>query len=62
MLQDRLQEHIENGASLGRLIDRNHRKIYVYRPNQAPEVLDNLEAVDGNPQLPKSVLKMAKIW
>ncbi len=61
-LQDKMQEYIDNGASLGWLIDRKNRKVYIYRPNQEPEVLDNPETVSGDPEQPRFVLRMAKIW
>ncbi len=61
-LQDKMQEYLNNGASLGFLIDRKHRKVYRYRLNQAPEILDNPEGVGGDPELPGFVLQMAKIW
>ena len=60
-LQDKMQEYIANGASLGWLIDRKNRKVYIYRPNQEPEILDNPETVSGA-VLPGFVLQMAKIW
>ena len=60
-LQDKMQEYIANGASLGWLIDRKNRKVYIYRPNQEPEILDNPETVSGA-VLPGFVLRMAKIW
>ncbi|MEH2248820.1 Uma2 family endonuclease [Nostoc sp.] len=61
-LQDKMQEYIDNGASLGWLIDRQNRKVYIYRTNQELEILENPEAVTGNPKLPGFVLRMAKIW
>ncbi|MEI1377740.1 Uma2 family endonuclease [Nostoc sp. UHCC 0926] len=61
-LQDKMQEYIDNGASLGWLIDRQNRKVYIYRPNREVEILDNPEAVSGNPELPGFILRMAKIW
>ena len=61
-LQDKMQEYIDNGASLGWLIDRQNRKVYIYRTNREVEILENLEAVSGNPELPGFVLGMAKIW
>ena len=61
-LQDKMQEYIANGASLGWLIDRKHRKVYVYCPNRKPEILDNPETVSGDSELPGFVLRMAKIW
>ncbi len=61
-LQVKIQEYIDNGASLGWLIDRQQRKVYVYRPNRETEILDNPESVSGDPELPGFVLQMAKIW
>lgn len=61
-LQNKMQEYIDNGASLGFLIDRKNRKVYIYRPDREPEILDNPETVSGDPELPGFVLQMAKIW
>ncbi|MDZ8091707.1 MULTISPECIES: Uma2 family endonuclease [unclassified Nostoc] len=61
-LQEKMQEYIDNGASLGWLIDRQNRKVYIYRPNREVEILDNPEAVNGNPELPGFILRMGKIW
>jgi Uma2 family endonuclease len=61
-LQDKMKEYIANGASLGWLIDRKNRKVYIYRPNQEPGILNNPETVSGDPVLPGFVLRMAKIW
>ncbi|MBC6475841.1 MAG: Uma2 family endonuclease, partial [Hormoscilla sp. GM102CHS1] len=31
-LQEKMLEYIDNGVSLGWLIDRNNRMVYIYRP------------------------------
>lgn len=61
-LQDKMQEYIANGTLLGLLIDRKHRKVHIYRPNQEPTILDNPETVSCEPELPRFVMRMAKIW
>ena len=61
-LQEKIQEYIDNGASLGWLMDRQNRKVYIYRPNRELEILENPEAITGNPELPGFVLRMGKIW
>ncbi|WP_375473614.1 Uma2 family endonuclease [uncultured Nostoc sp.] len=61
-LQEKMQEYIDNGASLGWLIDRQNRKVYVYRPNREVEILENPETVTANPELPGFILRMGKIW
>ncbi|MUH00054.1 Uma2 family endonuclease [Scytonema sp. UIC 10036] len=61
-LQSKMQEYIDNGVTLGWLIDRKNRKVHIYRPNREPEILDNPETVSGEPLLPGFVLQMEKIW
>jgi Uma2 family endonuclease len=61
-LQDKMQEYIANGTTLGWLIDRKNCTVEIYRSNQEPEVLDNPETVSGDPELPGFRLRMAKIW
>jgi Uma2 family endonuclease len=61
-LQDKMQEYIDNGALLGFLIDRKNRTVHIYRPHQTSQILENREVVEGSPELPGLVLKMAKIW
>ncbi len=60
-LQAEMQEYIDNGALLGWLIDRQQRKVYIYRPNREIEILDNPDSVNGDRELPGFVLQMAKI-
>lgn len=61
-LQAKMEEYVENGASLGWLIDPIERKIHVYRPAAEPEILENPDSVNGAPLLEKFSLKMKKIW
>ena len=61
-LQEKLQEYLMNGILLAWLIDRKNRQVYIYRPNQDVEILDNPETVKGDPELPGFILQMAKIW
>jgi Uma2 family endonuclease len=61
-LQDKMQEYIDNGVSLGFLIDRKNRTVHIYRPERTPQILENPEVIEGSPELPGFVLKMAKIW
>jgi Uma2 family endonuclease len=61
-LRAKMNEYVENGASLGWLIDPTTRKIYVYRPNLEPEILENPESVSGEPLLEDFSLNMEKIW
>ena len=61
-LQAKMQEYIVNGALLGWLIDRKNRTVHIYRPDRAPQILDNPEIVSGDPDLPGFVLKLSRIW
>jgi Uma2 family endonuclease len=61
-LQDKMQEYIDNGVLLGFLIDRKNRTVHIYRPDRTPQILENPEVIEGSPELPGFVLKMAKIW
>ena len=61
-LQDKMQEYIDNGAHLGWLIDPIDKRVYVYRPNQPVESLDNPSTLSGDPVLPGFVLHVRELW
>ena len=61
-LQAKMQEYIENGTSLGWLIDADERKVYVYRQNANVEILDSLKEVSGEPFLQDFNLNLQEIW
>jgi Uma2 family endonuclease len=61
-LQNKMQEYIENGVSLGFCSIAKNRKVYIYRSDREPEILDNPETLSADPELPGFVLQMAKIW
>ncbi|MEG4630043.1 Uma2 family endonuclease [Microcoleus sp. AR_TQ3_B6] len=61
-LKDKLQEYIDNGVSLGWLIDRKNRKVYIYRPNSEVECLDNPATLSGESILPEFVLQLSTLW
>lgn len=61
-LQDKMQEYIDNGVSLGWLIDRKNRQFYIYRPNTDEECLANPLTVSSDFVLPGFNLDLAKIW
>lgn len=62
MTQTKMQEYIDNGARLGWLIDSASRVVYVYRPNQPVERLENPATLAGDPVLPGFVLDLQNIW
>ncbi|MBD2167478.1 Uma2 family endonuclease [Calothrix membranacea FACHB-236] len=62
-LKDKMEEYMrEPGVQLGWLIDRKHRQVYIYRPGNPTECLDNPDTISGDPVLPGFVLNMSKVW
>ncbi|MBW4595017.1 MAG: Uma2 family endonuclease [Brasilonema angustatum HA4187-MV1] len=62
-LKSKMEEYMrELGIQLGWLIDRKHRKVYIYRPGMPEECLDNPVTVSGESVLPGFVLNMNKVW
>jgi len=61
-LQAKMREYIENGASLGWLIDPTKKRVYVYRPNVETQILDNPKEVSGEPLLKGFTLSLKEIW
>lgn len=61
-LLNKMKEFMENGASLGWLIDPYQHRVYVYRPNEEVVVLENPESVSGEPLLPGFTLNVTELW
>jgi len=61
-LKEKMEEYIANGAQLGWLIDPFERKVYVYRPGAEVEVLEDPEAVSGEPLLRGFTLDVRALW
>ncbi|HKY44738.1 MAG TPA: Uma2 family endonuclease [Pyrinomonadaceae bacterium] len=61
-LRDKMVEYMENGASLGWLIDPLKRRVYVYQPNCEPVVLVDPLTVSADPLLPGFTLNVTDLW
>jgi len=61
-LQEKMQEYMDNGARLGWLIDPLEKRVYIYHPDQAVEVLDDPATLSGEPVLPGFVLQVRELW
>jgi Uma2 family endonuclease len=61
-LQEKMEEYVANGAQLGLLVDPKAKQVYVYRPNQPFERVDNPQTIGGDPLLPGFVLDLKDIW
>jgi Uma2 family endonuclease len=60
-LQEKMQEYIDNGASLGWLIDRKNKRVEIYRPGKDVEILENPATLSGEDILPGFVLDLTAI-
>ncbi|NIJ53553.1 Uma2 family endonuclease [Dyadobacter arcticus] len=61
-LLDKMNEYLETGTSLGWLIDRFDKKVYVYQPNQSVVVYDSLKIIlSGEPVLPGFTLDLGAV-
>ena len=61
-LRAKMREYMENGASLGWLIDRKSRKVEIYSQGREVEVLENPTTVLGEDVLPGFVLDLTEVW
>lgn len=61
-LKEKMQEYIENGVSLGWLIDASNHKVYVYRQGAEVETLENPTEISGEPLLQGFTLNLKEIW
>jgi len=61
-LQEKMDEYMENGARLGWLLDSKSKRVLIYRPNQAIEVLKNPATVSGESVLVNFELDLREIW
>jgi len=59
--QLKLEEFIENGTVLGFLLDPTGRTVYVYRPRETPEVLEQPKTVSADPILPGFSLQLEDV-
>lgn len=62
VVQEKMQEYVENGARLGLLLDPTLKRVHVYRPDELVRILENPEAVSGEPVLPGFVLDLREVW
>ncbi|WP_013322891.1 Uma2 family endonuclease [Gloeothece verrucosa] len=60
--QKKMQEYLNNGTRLAWLINRQDRKIEIYRQNQDVEILDNPTTLSGENILPGLILNLELIW
>ena len=62
MLLNKMEEYMENGATLSWLIDPQRRQVYVFKAGEEMVVLENPAVVSGDPLLPGFELQLEEIW
>jgi Uma2 family endonuclease len=60
-VQDKMAEYVANGARLGWLIDPYEARVYIYRPGNSIECLENPITISGESVLSGFVFNVAKI-
>ena len=61
-LREKMQEYIDNGAQLGWLIDPSDKRVYVYRPGQSIDILDDPATLSEDAVLPGFILRIPELW
>ena len=61
-LQEKMHEYIENGAELGWLLDTEQKRVYVYRPGEEAQEIENPETISADPVLSSFELDLREIW
>jgi Uma2 family endonuclease len=61
-LQAKMEEYMANSAQLGWLIDPLERKVHIFRPGLAAEILNDPETVSGEPLLKGFILEVRSLW
>ena len=59
-LKRKMERYIANGAQLGWLIDPYRRRVYVYRPGVAMEILQDPETISGEPVMAGFVFEVRR--
>ncbi|MEM7066764.1 MAG: Uma2 family endonuclease [Cyanobacteria bacterium P01_B01_bin.77] len=62
VLQAKMREYLDNGCSLGWLVDPKTRRVEIYRPDQPVEVLQNPKTLSGEEILPGFELKLNTLF
>lgn len=60
-LEFKLDEYVANGAKLGFLVYPPQQQVFVYRPNQTPQCLQQLSADPADPELPGFTLDLREV-
>lgn len=62
ILEEKMFDYMRNGVQLAWLIDPPTKRVYIYRPNQPVETLDNPDTVSAQPELAGFAFNVQEIW
>ncbi len=62
VLEEKMLDYMRNGVGLAWLIDPARKQVYIYRPNQPVETLDNPETISAQPELAGFSFNVREIW
>ena len=62
VLEEKMLDYMRNGVQLAWLIDPAKKRVYIYRPNQPVQTLDNPETVSAQPELADFTFNVQEIW
>jgi Uma2 family endonuclease len=60
--QQKMQEYIDNGCSLGWLLNRKKQEVEIFRPGKDVEILSLPQTLSGESILPGLIVNLQKIW
>lgn len=61
-LKAKVQEFIDNGATLGMLIDPIEKRVYIYRPGNPVELQHRPNPLSAEPEMPGLHFDMSDVW
>jgi Uma2 family endonuclease len=62
VLREKMQEYVDNDAQLAWVIDPEQKRVYVYRPGEPGQELNQPEKISGHPLLSGFELDLREIW
>ena len=60
--REKMERWMECGAQLGWLVDQQQSRLWVYRAEREPAVLERPGEISGAPELPGLVVELSKVW
>jgi len=60
--QEKMEEYIASGTQLGWLLDTEHQRAHIYKPDSPTQVIDQPPTLCADPPLSGFTLDLAPIW